>query len=71
MIQIYHNPRCGKSRNCLALLDDASKEYQIIKYLDNPPTYEDLVVLLKNYNLNLSLVRQKKRFGLKIIKINL
>jgi arsenate reductase len=52
MIQIYHNPRCGKSRNCLALLDDASKEYQIIKYLDNPPTYEDLVVLLKNYNLN-------------------
>jgi hypothetical protein len=24
-----------------------SKEYQIIKYLDNPPTYEDLVVLKK------------------------
>jgi arsenate reductase len=62
MIQIYHNPRCGKSRNCLAALDTASQEYQIIKYLDNPPTYADLITLLKKLNLQpFELVRQKEK----------
>ncbi len=32
MITIYHNPRCGKSRECLAFLEDSNKEFQIIKY---------------------------------------
>ena len=31
MIQIYHNPRCGKSRNCVAFIEAAGKEYQIIR----------------------------------------
>jgi arsenate reductase len=69
MIQIYHNPRCGKSRNCLALLDDASEEYQIIKYLDNPPTYEDLVVLLKKLQFKpIALVRQKEKIWIENYK---
>ena len=62
MIQIYHNPRCGKSRNCLALLNDTSIENQIIKYLDNPPTYEELVSLLTKLKLEpIALVRQKEK----------
>jgi arsenate reductase len=36
-----------------------SKEYQIIKYLDNPPTYEDLVVLLKLQFKPIALVKEK------------
>jgi arsenate reductase-like glutaredoxin family protein len=32
MIQIYHN-RCGKSRNCVAYVEEG-KEYEIIKYLE-------------------------------------
>ena len=34
MIQIYHNPRCGKSRKCLAFIENAKQEFEIIKYLD-------------------------------------
>lgn len=62
MIQIYHNPRCGKSRNCLAFIEEAGKQYEIKKYLDNPPTVDELVVLLKKLNLKpLELVRQKEK----------
>ncbi|HEY4618664.1 MAG TPA: arsenate reductase (glutaredoxin) [Flavobacterium sp.] len=62
MIQIYHNPRCGKSRNCLALIADSGKEYEIVKYLEHPPTIAQLVSLLKKLNKKpLELVRQKEK----------
>lgn len=62
MIQIYHNPRCGKSRNCLSLLTTTAIEYEIIKYLDNPPTYDELALLLKKLALApMDLVRQKEK----------
>ncbi len=62
MIQIYHNPRCGKSRNCLAELEVTGKSFEIIKYLETPPSYEELVVLLKKLNMKpLELVRQKEK----------
>ena len=51
MIQIYHNPRCGKSRNCVAYVEEAGKEYEIIKYLENPPTLDELAVALEKVKL--------------------
>ena len=36
-ITIYHNPRCSKSRNSLALLVEAGVEPTIIEYLNTPP----------------------------------
>ena len=36
-ITIYHNPRCSKSRNSLALLEDAGVEPEIVEYLKTPP----------------------------------
>lgn len=69
MIQIYHNPRCGKSRNCLALIDKTTKEYQIIKYLDNPPTYDELLILLKKLELQpAQLIRQKEKIWIENYK---
>ena len=69
MIQIYHNPRCGKSRNCLALLDNNSEEYQIIKYLDTPPTYDELESLLTKLELNpIELVRQREKIWIENYK---
>jgi arsenate reductase len=47
MIQIYHNPRCGKSRNCVAFVETAGKEYEIIKYLENSPSTDEIVSSLK------------------------
>lgn len=69
MIQIYHNPRCGKSRNCLAFLDDSGQDYEIIKYLEQPPTYAELVSLLKKLNMKpLELVRQKEKIWIENFK---
>lgn len=42
MIKIYHNPRCTKSRQGLALLENSGKPFEIIKYLENIPTKEEL-----------------------------
>jgi len=39
---IWHNPRCGTSRNALALLDEAGAEVTIVEYLKNPPTPDEL-----------------------------
>ena len=45
-IKIYHNPRCSKSRNTLALLEEQGLKVEIVKYLDTPPTKEELKELL-------------------------
>ena len=46
MLQIYHNPRCRKSREGLAILQDSGKEFEIITYLENIPSKEELQDLL-------------------------
>nr|WP_288832885.1 arsenate reductase (glutaredoxin) [uncultured Flavobacterium sp.] len=62
MIEVYHNPRCGKSRNCLAFLDNANQKYKIIKYLEEAPNYEELSALIEKLNLKpIELIRQKEK----------
>ncbi|MEO8532989.1 MAG: ArsC/Spx/MgsR family protein [Flavobacterium sp.] len=62
MIEIYHNPRCGKSRNCLAFLDQSNQDYKIIPYLTETPSFDDLKFLLKKLDLKpLQLVRLKEK----------
>jgi arsenate reductase len=69
MIQLYHNNRCGKSRDALTFLENSGKEFQIIKYLENPPTFEQLKVLLKKLNFNpMDLVRQKETIWIQNFK---
>ena len=45
-IQIYHNPRCSKSRAALNLLEEKGVEHEVINYLENPPTVEELKAVL-------------------------
>ncbi|MDE2400390.1 MAG: arsenate reductase (glutaredoxin) [Burkholderiales bacterium] len=45
-VTIYHNPKCGTSRNTLALIRHAGIEPQVILYLDTPPTRDELVQLV-------------------------
>ena len=45
IIIIYHNPRWGKSRKSVQILDENNKEYQIIEYLKNPLTIKELKAL--------------------------
>lgn len=42
MIKIYHNPRCRKSREGLQILEESGKDFEIVKYLENTPTKEEL-----------------------------
>lgn len=43
---IYHNPKCGTSRNTLALIRNAGIEPEIIEYLKTPPTNDELKDLI-------------------------
>lgn len=43
---IYHNPKCSKSRQTLALLQDRGIEPTIIEYLKTPPTADELDTIL-------------------------
>jgi arsenate reductase len=62
MIEIYHNPRCTKSRECLAFFEDAGVEYKIIKYLIDVPTHKELTEIIRKLGIApIDLIRQKER----------
>ena len=50
-ITIYHNPRCGKSRQTLALLEARGIEPEVVEYLKTPPDAATLKALLKKLGL--------------------
>jgi arsenate reductase len=47
MIKIYHNPRCRKSREGLAIIEKSNKEFEIVRYLDDIPSVETLTEIIK------------------------
>jgi len=72
-VKIYHNPRCSKSRATLALLEEKGVEAEVVKYLETPPTKEELKALLKMLGLSArELMRTKeeiyKELGLKEVE---
>lgn len=50
-ITIYHNPRCGTSRNTLAAIRDAGHEPQVIDYLATPPSRALLAQMIADAGL--------------------
>lgn len=57
---IYHNPKCGTSRNTLALIRNAGIEPQVIAYLETPPTRAQLVQLIQDCGLSVRDVLRSK-----------
>lgn len=51
-VQIYHNPRCSKSRETLALLRAQGIEPQVILYLETPPDIATLATLLQQLGMS-------------------
>ena len=49
--RIFHNPRCSKSRQTLELLTERGIEPEIIRYLETPPTEQELKDILSALNL--------------------
>ena len=46
-IKIYHNSRCSKSNAALKELDSQDIDFEIINYLENPPSVEEIKEILK------------------------
>lgn len=61
MLQILHNPRCGKSRNCLAFLENNKATFEIRNYIQNPLSEEELKIVIQKLAIKpIALVRQKE-----------
>ncbi|MGB5238757.1 MAG: arsenate reductase (glutaredoxin) [Flavobacteriaceae bacterium] len=51
MIEIYHNPRCRKSREGLAILQDSGQVFQVVEYLKHIPNKETLAAIVKKLGI--------------------
>ena len=62
MIKIYHNPRCTKSRQGVAVLENAKVPFETIKYLETPLNENELKDILKLLNITpIELVRKTEK----------
>lgn len=69
MIRIYHNPRCGKSRQCLAFLEETGQEYEVIEYLKTIPTFNELKNIITKLGIKpIAVVRQKEKIWIENFK---
>lgn len=61
MFTIYHNTRCSKSRQTLALLEENTKDFTIVEYLKSPLNKSELTQLLTQLNCSaLEMMRTKE-----------
>ncbi len=72
-ITIWHNPRCSKSRNVANLLEERGIEAEVVRYLDTPPSKEEIKAVLKMLGISArELMRTKeaiyKELGLKDVE---
>lgn len=62
-VKIYHNPRCAKSRETLAILEKEKADVEVVEYLKNPPSEKELKSMLKKLGLKAEdIVRKKELF---------
>jgi arsenate reductase len=59
-ITIYHNPKCGTSRNTLALIRNTGVEPNVVEYLVTPPGREKLMELIAQMNIPVRDVLRRK-----------
>ena len=59
-ITIYHNPKCGTSRNVLAMIRDRGLEPHVVEYLKTPPSRAELADLIARMGITpRALLRRK------------
>jgi len=59
-VTIYHNPKCGTSRNALEMIRNSGIEPEIIEYLKNPPCKETIKHLISLMGVTVrDVLRQK------------
>ena len=61
MIQIYHNSRCSKSREGLQILEESGKDFQIMDYMKEKLSVQELKELVEKLGINpIELVRKNE-----------
>jgi arsenate reductase len=60
LITIYHNPKCGTSRNTLALIRNTGVEPNVVLYLEQPPSKAELVQLLADMGMSVRALLRRK-----------
>ena len=62
MIEIWHNPRCSKSRQTLALIEASGSEVEIREYLKDAPDEAEIAAVLGKLNIGpIDLVRKGEK----------
>lgn len=62
MIKIYHNNRCSKSRCGIEILENSGKEFEVVKYLENIPSKDELKEIINLLNISpIQLVRKNEK----------
>jgi len=60
-MKIFHNPRCSKSRQGLAILNDAKADFEIVEYLKTPPSEKEIKDILAKLKMEpIDLVRKNE-----------
>jgi arsenate reductase len=61
-IKIYHNPRCTKSRQTLALLEKKTTDFKIIEYLKNPLSFDEIKEIIEKLAIKpIDLIRKNEQ----------
>ena len=59
-VTIYHNPKCSKSRETLALIEAKGIAPQVVEYLKTPPSAAELTVILSKLGIAAKDLLRKK-----------
>lgn len=66
-VKIYHNPKCGTSRNTLALIQNTGIEPEVIEYLKTPPSKQELKALINKMGVSVrDVIRAKEPLYLEL-----
>lgn len=69
MIKIYHNARCGKSREGLQILEESGKDFEVVKYLEQTLSKEELEAIIQKLKIEpIALVRQNEKIWIENFK---
>ncbi len=61
MVKIYHNNRCGKSREALKMLKEKGIQHEVVDYINTPVTEEELEGVIEKLNMDaIDLIRKKE-----------